>query len=301
MFLHNDKGLFGQIVTEVAEKTGNSEAIIEKDYYVTLFLKYLAQEEELLVFKGGTCLSKCFKLIARFSEDIDINLEDVRELSQSRRKLLKDRIIGVINNLGLVLMNPEKIKSGMDYNCYEVNYSALFVSASLKQYLIIEPVFRIGAFPTLKKSTASLIYDYLKENGYGDIIKKYDLEPFNVKVQALERTFVDKVFAICDYYLNGRTEAQSRHIYDLYKILPLMKLDDKMKAFVEEIRQAREGKHDCPSANKGVSLPNLLEKLIAEGTYKQDFQTRTALLLYETVTYEQVITAIRTIANWLKK
>ena len=120
-------------------------------------------------------------------------------------------------------------------------------------------------------------------------------------MQALERTFVDKIFAICDYYLNGRVTHQSRHIYDLYKILPLMKLDPKMKEFVEEIRRAREGKHDCPSADKNASLPDLLEKLITEGTYKQDFQTRTAFLLYETATYEQVIKAIQTIANWLKK
>ena len=299
--MHNDKEQFKRIIAEITEATDIAEAIIEKDYFVTLFLKRLVRDEELLVFKGGTCLSKCFKLIERFSEDIDVNLEDVRALSQNRRKLLKDRIIKIIEELGLTLTNPDKIKSGMDYNRYEVAYPALFSSKSLKQYLLIEPVFRIGAFPTELRPAASIIYDYLKENGYDEIIERYDLGAFDVRVQALERTFVDKIFAICDYYFSGKTEAQSRHLYDLCKILPHMTLDDKLKAFVEEIRQAREGKKDCLSADKSVYLPEVLGKIIAEETYKSDYNSITALLLYETVSYEETIATIQKIVDWLKK
>ncbi len=50
-------------------------ALIEKDYYVTLILKCLNQEIPGLLFKGGTSLSKCYKLIDRFSEDIDLTLD----------------------------------------------------------------------------------------------------------------------------------------------------------------------------------------------------------------------------------
>ena len=48
-----------------------SPAIIEKDYYVTLVLCELAKQVPDLLFKGGTSLSKCHKIIDRFSEDID--------------------------------------------------------------------------------------------------------------------------------------------------------------------------------------------------------------------------------------
>ena len=32
-------------------------------------------------------------------------------------------------------------------------------------------------------------------------LKNFGLEPFEMKVQGLDRTLVDKVFAICDYYM----------------------------------------------------------------------------------------------------
>lgn len=300
MLLHKDKETFIRLVTEVSENTGIAVPLVEKDYYISLFLRDLAVKEPLLVFKGGTCLSKCFKLIKRFSEDIDINLDGVNELTQSRKKQLKNNIIAVINDLGLKLSNPEQIKSGMDYNLYKVEYLAAFESPSLKQHLEVESVFRIKVFPTEKMPTSSLIYDHLKECGLNGVISQYSLQPFDVRVQALERTFVDKVFAICDYYMSGRTDAQSRHIYDLFKILPHMTLDDKLKALVEEVRKVREGKHDCPSANKGISLSATIEKIISENTYKSDYNNITAVLLYETVTYAQTVEALQAIADWLR-
>ena len=46
-----------------------------------------------MVFKGGTSLSKCYKLIQRFSEDIDLNVED--RPSEGQRKALKRNILAV--------------------------------------------------------------------------------------------------------------------------------------------------------------------------------------------------------------
>jgi predicted nucleotidyltransferase component of viral defense system len=240
-------------------------------------------------------------VIKRFSEDIDINLDGVKELTQSRKKQLKNNIVSVIDGLGLMLSNPEQIKSGMDYNLYKIAYHTAFENSALKQHLEVESAFRIGAFPTVKMPASSLIYDYLKEKRLDGIISEFGLEPFEVRVQALERTFVDKIFAICDYYMNGRIYAQSRHLYDLYKILPRMTLDDKMKAFIEEIRKVREGKHDCPSAGKNVSLFEIVKKIIAEKTYKVDYNDITSVLLYERAAYDEAIAAIQNIADWLKR
>lgn len=300
MFLHKYKEKFVQLVEEVSEAFAIEEALVEKDYFVSLFLRELVKTEPLLIFKGGTCLSKCFKLIKRFSEDIDINLDGINELPQKRKKKLKDNMLAVIDSLGLALSNSDQIKSGMDYNLYKVEYPALFVNPSLKQHLEVESVFRIEAFPTTKMPTSSLIYDYLKQRKLDDIISQFGLGPFNVRVQALERTFADKIFAICDYYLSGRIETQSRHIYDLYKILPHMTLDNKLKSFVEEVRKVREGKHDCLSANKEISLSETIIKIIEEKTYENDYNAITAVLLYEPVTYDQAIKAIKSIADWLE-
>ncbi|WP_420314449.1 nucleotidyl transferase AbiEii/AbiGii toxin family protein [Blautia wexlerae] len=53
-------------------------------------------------------------------------------------------------------------------------------------------------------------------------IKNFRLDPFEMKVQGLDRTFVDKVFAIRDYYMQDRVKKHSRHIYDIYKLLPVI-------------------------------------------------------------------------------
>jgi len=300
MFLHNDKERFTSLVEAVSASTGIKAPLIEKDYYVTLFLKALTAKEPLLVFKGGTCLSKCFKLVERFSEDIDINLEGAGNLTHKRRKMLKQNIVDVIGDIGLELTNPEETRSGRDYNLYEVSYPILFESEALKQHLEVETYFLIDSFPNVKMPASSLIYDHLKENRLDDAIAELALEPFDIRVQALERTFVDKIFAICDYHLNGRTDSQSRHLYDIHKILPHMTLNEEMKGFVEEVRKVREGKRDCPSAEKGVSLPEMIERIIAENIYKNDYENTTSLLLYEAVSYDEVTGSMQKIADWLK-
>ena len=65
-------------------KMGVSEAVIEKDFWVCYVLDYLFHRcrwKDHLAFKGGTSLSKAYDLIKRFSEDIDLILDErAREL-----------------------------------------------------------------------------------------------------------------------------------------------------------------------------------------------------------------------------
>src|SRR5437879_3708791 len=63
-------------IAEVEYNTGIRAKAVEKDWWVTLTLRALFQGAygKHMAFKGGTSLSKCWKLISRFSEDIDIAL-----------------------------------------------------------------------------------------------------------------------------------------------------------------------------------------------------------------------------------
>ena len=74
MNLHLDKNNFEGAVVAAADYFGIPEIFIEKDYWVTYALHQLFHSEikDLIVFKGGTSLSKCYNVIQRFSEDIDI-------------------------------------------------------------------------------------------------------------------------------------------------------------------------------------------------------------------------------------
>lgn len=69
------------LFTESAARSGLPALMIEKDFWVCWTLSRLYSIEGLprLLFKGGTSLSKCFGLIQRFSEDIDLGIrrEDI--------------------------------------------------------------------------------------------------------------------------------------------------------------------------------------------------------------------------------
>jgi len=69
MLLHKDKDAFQELVIATASDLGLENFQVEKDYYVSLFLKELAKRESniSIVFKGGTSLSKCYSIIDRFS------------------------------------------------------------------------------------------------------------------------------------------------------------------------------------------------------------------------------------------
>ena len=66
-YLHEDKELFKNAIDLASSQFGILPPIVEKDYYVTMVLRELSAHVPFIVFKGGTSLSKCHKVIKRFS------------------------------------------------------------------------------------------------------------------------------------------------------------------------------------------------------------------------------------------
>ena len=120
--LHYDKDLFEQIILKTADYKEIEAGIIEKDYYVTLVLKEIANRYPDIVFKGGTSLSKCYKIIDRFSEDIDLNIMGDTKPGESKRRNLKAHIVDAIEYCKLTLTEPESIRSRRDFNKYVIDY-----------------------------------------------------------------------------------------------------------------------------------------------------------------------------------
>ena len=62
---------------ETAARRTSTATAIEKDFWICWTLKHLFELEGIpeLRFKGGTSLSKVFRLIDRLSEDIDISID----------------------------------------------------------------------------------------------------------------------------------------------------------------------------------------------------------------------------------
>lgn len=298
MFLHNDKELFREVVISTAEDLGLVIPIVEKDYYVTMILKSLSLKCPDCVFKGGTSLSKCHHVIDRFSEDIDIAFSD--KLSQGMRQHLKnDTIAGISDVLGMPIADWENARSRRDYNVYTFSYEPIeeFVSeVRLIQGIKMEVSLSSISFPTVELPVDSYVYQYLmKENE--DIVNEYDLYPFMMKVQSIDRTLADKVFAICDYYLQGKTRRYSRHIYDIYMLLQVISLNDDFKNLVKQVRTVRSEMSICLSAAEGVDIPKLLKEIIVKEVYKEDYASITTYFQNNPVSYEKAIEAVSTIAE----
>ena len=294
MILHKDKDKFDIAIKTASRYFNVAPAIIEKDYYVTLILLKLTEQVPNLLFKGGTSLSKCYKIIDWFSEDIDITLDSEHQ-SQGNRRKIKQTIIEICKELGVNLLNEDETRSRRNYNCYKIDYCPRNRLSELNQQILIETTFIVKAFPDEVKEASSLIYDYLKAIGNNEAIVKYELEPFEIRVQTLDRTLVDKVFAVCDYMLDNKMERKSRHIYDLFRLLTAVKLDNNLKTLIKEVRENRKLNAKCYSAQDGMNIQELLQKMIDTAFFKKDYEKNTQKLLSKNVTYEMAIKAIEVI------
>lgn len=117
-----------EALENAAQKLGRPAFVLEKDIWVvwTLGRIFSAPIGDHLTFKGGTSLSKVFRLIDRFSEDIDLTY-DIRQLlpevgteippskGQANKwsKLVRDTLPGWIEQAVMPLLSDELSRGGM--------------------------------------------------------------------------------------------------------------------------------------------------------------------------------------------
>ena len=80
-----------KVFKRISDKYKFFDRLIEKDYHLTRILHEVSKRQiRDLVFKGGTCLNKCYLDFYRLSEDLDfVYNSDVKELSKNQvRKIL---------------------------------------------------------------------------------------------------------------------------------------------------------------------------------------------------------------------
>jgi len=117
MKLHENKTLFRQAVQFTADQMKIAAIYVEKDYWVTYALYTIFNNDigKDTVFKGGTALSKCYNIIERFSEDIDLVV--LRREGESNNKLTtKIRTISDVVNAVLPEVTIEGITHKMGMN-----------------------------------------------------------------------------------------------------------------------------------------------------------------------------------------
>lgn len=273
-----------EIIETVAHEIGRTELMVEKDTVQSMFLSELSKAELPFVFKGGTSLSKAYNMIDRFSEDIDLSMN--RKPTESERKASKELIIQIAESLGMTLGNPDKIRSRYDYNKYVFKYMSLFVSMPVE--IIIETSYYQTAYPVEKHEVGSFVGRFCEEKGI-DLPIPFKAAKVYMNVQSIRRTFVDKVFAICDYRIQNMQDRDSRHLYDICKLAAQLKMDEEMDALVDKVREDRMLSPNNPSAQLEYIIPEMLKEIIESKFYESDYKNVTQKLLYEDIDYDYAV------------
>lgn len=273
-----------EIVETVAREQGRAEQMVEKDTIQSMFLCELAKSDLPFVFKGGTSLSKVYDLIDRFSEDLDLSM--THKPTQSERITSNEIILSIANVLGLELANPRDIKSRYSYNKYIFRYDSLFSDTPLE--IIVETNYYQGIYPVEQHIVDSFVGKFCRERC---ILLPIPFEASEVmmNVQSMEHTFIDKVFAICDNRIQNMQSRDSRHLYDICKLLEKVTLDERMIEMVSTIREQRMQSQNNPSAQPIYNIPKMLQEIIDSRFYEADYKDVTQKLLYEKVSYDEAI------------
>lgn len=273
-----------KIIDVIAHKYKKTEVMIEKDTIQSLFLYKLSTSDLPFVFKGGTSLSKVFGIIDRFSEDIDLSMS--RKLTEKEKKTAHAQILEIAREIGLELTNPGNVASRYSYNKYVFEYASLFDSEP--QEMIVETSYYQTVYPVLPHEVGSFVGRFCWEYG-GTLPVPFEADYVQIDVQSLERTLVDKVFAVCDYRIQNMEDRDSRHLYDIYKLLPYVKLDEELTSLVDRVRVDRMKSKNNPSAQPEYNIPDMLKEMIDSRFYEPDYKQTTQRLLYEDVGYDEAV------------
>lgn len=227
MKLHLNNELFVDMVQLTAETLSIKDIYVEKDYWVTnaLFAIFSNEIGKDTVFKGGTALSKCFKVIERFSEDIDLVV--LRREGETDSKLKsKIKAISLIVNTILPEVTIEGITHKMGMNrktAHAYNKKLLGDFGQIRDVIILESSWLGYYEPYTAKSIISLVGQMMLDNKQFDIAKEYGLLPFDLLTLEPVRTICEKIMSLVrfSYGENPIDELKKkiRHTYDLHQLL----------------------------------------------------------------------------------
>ncbi|GHT51482.1 nucleotidyltransferase [Bacteroidia bacterium] len=223
---------------------------IEKDIWVTAVLRALfaLPYAEHISFKGGTSLSKCWNVIERFSEDVDIAINreyfgfqgdtfTIKQISKNLRKaackfcrntlqydlakqLEQD---DVSPNLFSIEMNITDVTT-IDPEKIFINYKSLFAEnqgnnaeSYIKPVVVLEANGRSMKEPLEKVTIQSFIDEVFADRAFAET-------PFEIQAVAPERTFLEKICLLHEEFAKHdqekiRVNRMSRHLYDIVRML----------------------------------------------------------------------------------
>lgn len=307
------------VYESIADKVGLPAQVIEKDFWVTAILQtiFSLPIAEHLVFKGGTSLSKGWKLIERFSEDIDVAINPVflgapeGDLTKKQiKKLRKTSSLFILEKLTPMICEGLKRQGLLSFvtvnaqpngegdNTYPeprqiyLHYKSVFDKALtyLRPDVVLEVSARSLIEPTEPIQIKSILGEHLPIMPLTDSV---------IYTAIPAKTFLEKVFLLHELFsVPGHgmvAERKSRHLYDLYVMMNKDLARDAVSNDVlwESIRHHREiytsvrGVDYTPDVRKRLQL--IPRKDIID-TWSSDYESMKESMIYgEKPTFDELL------------
>ena len=308
--------------TETATRKALPAVAIEKDWWVTAVLRALftLPYAEQLSFKGGTSLSKCYNLIERFSEDIDIAVnreflgfsgilsktqinERLRRAACSfvREKLqvdLKNQLEnhGIHSNQFLVNVNITPITT-TDPEIIELIYQSLFDDNDyIKPIVKIEVSGRSMSEPLQTIKLQSIVDEVFADMPFVNT-------PFDANAVMPQRTFIEKICLLHEEFAKPqefmRTKRMSRHLYDLIKIMDTPVAEEawnnkKLYCSIVEHRRIFIGLKGFNYKTLAPQTINIIPPESVLAQWQQDYEIMQRTMIYgKSLPFNTLITKIK--------
>ena len=308
-----------KIFKEISNKIGMPAFAVEKDWWVVQTLSIIFDMEiaDKLVFKGGTSLSKAWKLIDRFSEDIDLAVDRTffnfeGELSKKEKTNLRKQASKYIserfypelknnfiklgfNDLDIRIIEP--LSSDQDPRIIDIYYPSVIETPGYIQAKVqVEIGTRSLREPFSIKSIKTLI-----DEEYPNAV----FSQSSVKIPTVnpERTFLEKIFLLHEEFQRPiekiRVNRLSRHLYDIYQ---LIKTDFGEKAFndkalYETIVKHRYNLTKVGGVNYNLHQPQTLNPIPTKefiSKWQKDYETMQEQMIYgDSPSFKEIINVIQ--------
>jgi predicted nucleotidyltransferase component of viral defense system len=275
-WLHKDAEIFRDALALTRERTGFAERLIEKDYFCTALLEYLAATANKLVFKGGTCLAKVHANFYRLSEDLDFVIPVPTDAPRAKRSkqaaAVKEAVAALPRQIPFFrLVEPlTGANNSTQYNAV-IGYASLVgrqeetikIEVALREPLLLDP---------LNDLAQTILLD--------PVSRKPLLKPLEVRCIAKMEAFAEKFRAAL-----SRREVAVRDFFDLDYAVRRLGLQSETPELIDLVRRKLSVPGNEPvdvSANRLAALrqqvgpqlqPVLRREDFAEFDLERAFQT----------------------------
>lgn len=296
------------IINEYSKEFGIAPHFVEKDYYVVKVLSAISKidyPDLKIIFSGGTCLSKAYNKIQRFSEDIDFRVHSERTFTRAEKKAFCNFILEKLDNKEDYHIIQESVKKGNGNNffSFEIEYEKLHEGSNLRPNIKAEFTFENLILPSTEREISSFIGKFINE----EAIKVNCIQP----IEVISNKFSALMWRV---YIKNRTKPLHskendptivRHLHDIAA------LEDVLftKEFTDLLQKSYEADKSRGGFCNNYILPEFikitLDKLTEDKIYKKEYLDFVNSMSYakdsKVMTFEKALKSFEKLFEFIKK